>query len=207
MKAKRIIALILSLACLLSSSLTVSAANTTTQNEYAIDITHIAPENRDAFIAEYVAAYIEDNSSPLTRGDDRYCTYHTEDFYKTGYISDFADHTYPNGYVLDGNSTDGLFWFDDVKSTEHSGSVTFTVPYKTITITATLGTAVKSTSGGGVFKLATSGPGNYKIWVTKSVQVRQVVIYQTDTRTNKTTLWDEMYFQEILDADPDLVKL
>ena len=208
MKIKRVLSSLLAISILFSFSLTASAVDKTTEIKHTIDITHVSPEDRDSFVENSVRAYIEKNQPVQVLRDDRYYTYHTEDSYKTGYVTGYADHQYPNGYVLDGDGTDGLFWWDAPESTEYSASVTFSVPYKLVTITATLGAAtLPASSTTGVFKTASAGPGNYKMKVTKTVEVRRVLIYQTDTRTGKTVLWDDMYFQTILDAKPELVKL
>lgn len=199
---KRAISLCLSFAAFLALSIptSVAAQPLLVDEKSMIDISDVAPENREMFIAECVQEHIENHTSMRPLGDDRYYTYTTETNYKTVSVSGFADNAYDDerGFYLDGDGNDGLVWIDSTDSSTASQEVTFTAPYKAITVTIKVGFTQGDTTGGttGIIKMATDGPGYYNILVTRKIEVRQVLIYQTDTRTGETKLWDEMYFQE-----------
>lgn len=169
-----------------------------------IDISHVAPEDRNAFVENYIHAHIVRSIQP--HADDRYYYYYTEEDRQTVDVSGYADHQYEDGIYLDGDGHDGLLWIDSTNSSTVSEEVTFSVPYKIVTVTIKVGIAQGTSSGAvGIIKMATDGPGHYKIEVTREVEVRRVLIYRTDTRNGKTELWNEMYFQE--ETSSPIVKL
>lgn len=43
--------------------------------------------------------------------------------------------------------------------------------------------------------------------VSKTEEVEQIVIYQIDTRNGNETVWDDMYFKELKEVWPQIVKV
>lgn len=170
-----------------------------------IDATGIA--DKEEYIEKCVAEYIALRTGNNLQRSDRYYTFRTErgHVFKTVTITGYAKQPEP-GYRLDGNGTDGLFWSDS-GGPEANGSVAFTFPVKQVTVTVTLGVAGFGGGVTGVYKQANQGPGNYKMKVSKTEEVEQVVIYQIDTRNGNETVWDDMYFKELKEVWPQIVKV
>ncbi|WP_147382238.1 hypothetical protein [Pseudoflavonifractor sp. AF19-9AC] len=199
---KKIISLCLSCAMFMMLSIPASAMSqsTSVDEKSVIDISHIAPEDKEMVIERYIEEYIKAYAPIEPKGDDRYYTYNTETNYKYTNITSYADNEYDDddGFYLEGDGYDGLVWIDSSDSSTASQEVVFTAPYKSITVTIKVGFTQSTSSGGtiGIIKMASDGPGYYNIQVTKRVEVRQVLIYRTHIQTGKTELWDTMYFQE-----------
>lgn len=187
-KTKRFSALVLTLAVAFSS---ISFSSYAAQAEKPIVSKVISQEERDADIQRQVDAKIASLQGQYQLAlSDRDYTYDTE-YVQTKYVTKGG---YAGGQPKNGTRfpTGGGFSWSDEGGPAISASVSFSKPFKYVDITIELGVAsVKDVIG---YSVDAPNKTNYfKLYVSKTMEVRQANIYRTNIKTGKTTLYMTMY--------------
>lgn len=185
---KRIISLIVLLSLIIPTALSpVYAVHASSDQTYIIP-----QEIRDANFQQQIEHQINAiQNSISTLRDDRYHTYYNETVetqIKT--VSGFAGQQPSGGVQFE---TGGSFYWKDSGGPEVNFSVTFSAPVKVIDLSVGLGISAKSSDSVAYIVNVPASSGFYKLHVTKNMEVRHVIIWETDTRTGVTKKYMDMY--------------
>lgn len=132
---------------------------------------------------------VENGIGPMSRAIYTSETIATK--YRT--ISGYAGGQPPNGYQF---PTGGGFWWVNSGGPSASSSITFEVPYKLVNVSVTFGIASNSNIGG-LYVSVPNKTDYFKLYISKTMQVRQVNFYRQATPSSPKVLYDIAYYQTL----------